>query len=237
MKTLIINGSLKGEASHSYMVASRFARGIEATADAQTEVIELKNMNISHCVGCFGCWKVTPGQCVIRDDMDIIRDKIMESDNIILSFPLYFFGVSSKMKTMLDRLLPFKMPYKGRHATEDNLLIMDYRYDFSDKRLILVSSCAHSSTDIVYDSVTREFDMICGKDNYTKVFCPQGEILELDQMKPILNKYLNGIEDAGKEFGINRKLSEETARKVCAPLIPVRAVEKMMTGYWDNYPQ
>ena len=237
MKTLIINGSLKGEASHSYMVASRFARGIEATADAQTEVIELKNMNISHCVGCFGCWKVTPGQCVIRDDMDIIRDKIMESDNIILSFPLYFFGVSSKMKTMLDRLLPFKMPYKGRHATEDNLLIMDYRYDFSDKRLILVSSCAHSSTDIVYDSVTREFDMICGKDNYTKVFCPQGEILEIDQMKPILNKYLNGIEDAGKEFGINRKLSEETARKVCAPLIPVRAVEKMMTGYWENYPQ
>ena len=237
MKTLIINGSLKGEASHSYMVASRFARGIEATADAQTEVIELKNMNISHCVGCFGCWKVTPGQCVIRDDMDIIRDKIMESDNIILSFPLYFFGVSSKMKTMLDRLLPFKMPYKGRPATEDNLLIMDYRYDFSDKRLILVSSCAHSSTDIVYDSVTREFDMICGKDNYTKVFCPQGEILELDQMKPILNKYLNGIEDAGKEFGINRKLSEETARKVCAPLIPVRAVEKMMTGYWENYPQ
>ena len=235
MKTLIINGSLKGEASHSYMVASRFARGIEATADAQ--VIELKNMNISHCVGCFGCWKVTPGQCVIRDDMDIIRDKIMESDNIILSFPLYFFGVSSKMKTMLDRLLPFKMPYKGRHATEDNLLIMDYRYDFSDKSLILVSSCAHSSTDIVYDSVTREFDMICGKDNYTKVFCPQGEILELDQMKPILNKYLNGIEDAGKEFGINRKLSEETARKVCAPLIPVRAVEKMMTGYWENYPQ
>lgn len=237
MKTLIINGSLKGEASHSYMVASRFARGIETTADAQTEVIELKNMNISHCVGCFGCWKVTPGQCVIRDDMDIIRDKIMESDNIILSFPLYFFGVSSKMKTMLDRLLPFKMPYKGRHATEDNLLIMDYRYDFSDKRLILVSSCAHSSTDIVYDSITREFDMICGKDNYTKVFCPQGEILELDQMKPILNKYLNGIEDAGKEFGINRKLSEETARKVCAPLIPVRAVEKMMTGYWENYPQ
>ena len=237
MKTLIINGSLKGEASHSYMVASRFARGIETTADAQTEVIELKNMNISHCVGCFGCWKVTPGQCVIRDDMDIIRDKIMESDNIILSFPLYFFGVSSKMKTMLDRLLPFKMPYKGRHATQDNLLIMDYRYDFSDKRLILVSSCAHSSTDIVYDSVTREFDMICGKDNYTKVFCPQGEILELDQMKPILNKYLNGIEDAGKEFGINRKLSEETARKVCAPLIPVRAVEKMMTGYWENYPQ
>ena len=237
MKTLIINGSLKGTRSHSYMVAERFAKGIEESSGAVTEVIELKDMDIRHCVGCFGCWKVTPGQCVIRDDMDVIREKILESDNIILSFPLYFFGVSSKMKTMLDRLLPFKMPYKGRHATEDNLLIMDYRYDFSDKRLILASSCAHASTDIVYDSVTREFDMICGKGNYTKVFCSQGEILELDQMKPILNKYLNGIEAAGKEFGINRELSEETAQKVCAPLIPVRAVEKMMTGYWEDYPQ
>lgn len=237
MKTLVINGSLKGGESHSYMVAKSFVDGVVLETGSEVEVIELGKMNINHCVGCFGCWKATPGKCVIRDDMDIIREKILESDNIVLCFPLYFFGVSSKMKTMLDRLLPFKMPYKGKHASEDDLIIMDYRYDFSDKRLILVSSCAHASSDIVYDAVTREFDMICGRGNYTKIFCPQGEILLLDQMKPILNKYLNGVREAGREFGKNRSLSEETTRKVCGPLIPVRAVEKMMTGYWQDYPQ
>ena len=237
MKTLIINGSLKGESSHSMMVAEKFAEGLNISAAGETRVIELGNMNIEHCRGCFACWKVTPGRCAIRDDMDIIKDAILESDVVILSFPLYFFGMSSKMTTMLNRLLPLKMPYKGKLATKENPVIMDFRYDLSHKKLVLVSSCAHASTDMVYDAVTTQFDMICGKDNYTTVFTPQGEILMLDKMKPILNAYLEKVKKAGEEFGREGKLCEETHRNVCAPLIPVRAVEKMMTGYWEEYPQ
>ena len=67
--------------------------------------------------------------------MDIIKDAILESDIIVLSFPLYFFGMSSKMTTMLNRLLPLKMPYKGKLATEDNPIIMDFRYDSLSEEL------------------------------------------------------------------------------------------------------
>ncbi|MGN0379808.1 MAG: flavodoxin family protein [Butyrivibrio sp.] len=237
MKTLVINGSLKGEASHSMMVARKFVEGIMEATGTEVRILELGPMNINHCRGCFACWKVMPGTCAIRDDMDIIKEAILESDIIVFSFPLYFFGMSSKMTTMLNRLLPLKMPYKGRLATEDNPIIMDFRYDLGNKKLVLVSSCAHASTDMVYDAVTTQFDMILGKDNYTTVFTPQGEILMLDKMKPILNAYLNKVKDAGVEFGQNGSLSDETHKKVCAPLIPVRAVEKMMTGYWEDYPQ
>lgn len=237
MKTLIINGSLKGDASHSMMVARSFADGMREASDCETEELGLDGLDINHCTGCFCCWKVTPGQCAIKDDMETVRRKIIESDVIILSFPLYFFGVSSKMKTMLDRLLPLKMPYKGRLATEDNPIIMDFRYDLSGKKLVLVSSCAHASTDIVYDAVTKEFDLICGPGNYTTVFCPQGEILMLDKMDAILKNYLGKVRAAGAEFAANGELCEKTHDAVCAPLIPVRAVEKMMTGYWEDYPQ
>lgn len=237
MKTLIINGSLKGDASHSMMVARSFADGLREASDCGIEELELGKLEINHCTGCFGCWKVTPGQCVIKDDMDTVRRKMLESDVIILSFPLYFFGISSKMKTMLDRLLPFKMPYKGRLATKDDPVIMDFRYDFGGKKLVLVSSCAHASTDIVYEAVTKEFDLICGPGNYTAVFCPQGEILMLDKMQPILNNYLGKVRAAGAEFARCGSLDEKTRAAVCAPLIPVRAVEKMMTGYWEDYPQ
>ncbi len=237
MKVLLINGSMKGGRSHSLKVAKSFVAGLAAETDAQVEELELGKLNIKHCVGCFSCWKTTPGQCAIHDDMDMVREQILASDVIVLSFPLYCFGVSSIVKTMIDRLLPFKLPYNGRLATEDNINILDFRYDFSDKRLVLVSSCAHASTDYVYESVTREFDLICGIGKYTTVFCPQGEILELEQMKPIFNNYLNKVESAGREFAVNGNLSEETHRKVCAPLVPVRAVEKMMSGYWNSYPQ
>lgn len=237
MKILIINGSLKGEASHSYMVAKEFVAGLNENLQNECEVVELGKLNINHCVGCFGCWKVTPGKCVIKDDMQMLTDKILDSDIVIFSFPLYFFGLPSKLVTMLNRLLPLKMPYKGRLAAEDNLIIMDYRYDLSHKKLVLISSCAHASTDIVYEPVKSQFDMICGKDNYTTIFCPQGEILMLDKMQPILKNYLHKVHKAGEEFAQEGKLSDETHKKVCAPLIPVRAVEKMMTGYWEDYPQ
>ena len=237
MKTLIINGSLKGKESHSYMVAEKFAEGLVNSAKTEVRTIDLGSANIEHCRGCFACWKVTPGKCAIRDDMDIITAAILESDVIIFSFPLYFFGLSSKMTTMLNRLLPLKMPYKGKLATESDPVIMDFRYDMSGKKLVLVSSCAHASTDMVYDAVTTQFDMVCGKGNYTTVFTPQGEILMLDKMKPILTAYLGKVKAAGEEFGREGMLSDETHNKICAPLIPVRAVEKMMTGYWEDYPQ
>lgn len=76
-----------------------------------------------------------------------------------------------------------------------------------------------------------------GPGNYDTVFCPQGEILMLEQMKPILSVYLNKVKEAGRELAKEGRLSEATHKKVCAPLIPVRAVEKMMTGYWQDYPQ
>ena len=166
----------------------------------------------------------------------IISD-ILDSDVIILCFPLYFFGVSSPMKTLMDRLLPLKMPYKGCLSTEENPVIMDFRHDLSKKRLVLISSCAHASTDVVYEPVTKQFDLAWGPGNYDTVFCPQGEILMLEQMKPILSVYLNKVKEAGRELAKEGRLSEATHKKVCAPLIPVRAVEKMMTGYWQDYPQ
>lgn len=237
MKVLLLNGSLQGEKSHSLMVARKFVEGICEKSDATVNELHLGKLKIEHCTGCFCCWKVTPGQCAIKDDMELVRKEILDSDIIIMSFPLYFFGVSSKMKTLLDRLLPFKMPYDGRLATEENLSIMDFRYDFSGKKLVLVSSCAHASTDFVYEPIIKQFDMAWGVGNYETVFCPQGEILMLDQMKPILNAYLTKVKQAGCELIENGTITEETHKKVCAPLIPVRAVEKMMSGYWKDYPQ
>ena len=235
MKTLIINGSLKNDNSNTLMVAKKFAEGIQSSSGSELEIIHLSQMKIEHCVGCFCCWKVTPGQCAIRDDMDIIREKIMESDVIILSFPLYFFGVSSKMKAVIDRLLPFKYPFNGRLATDEQMAILDFRPSLSGKKFVIVSSCAYASTEYVFEGVDKQFDLIFEPGNYTSVYCPQGEILKLEQMKPILNAYLNKVFKAGEEFGNEGVLSASTAKLMRSTLVPPKAVEKMMTGYWQSF--
>jgi hypothetical protein len=54
-------------------------------------------------------------------------------------------------------------------------------------------------------------------------------------MKSILNAYLNKVHKAGEEFGREGAFSEQTAKLMRSTLVPPKAVEKMMTGYWQSF--
>ena len=43
-------------------------------------LIDLSGLQITNCVGCFGCWTKTPGKCVIRDDAVKVYPCIEDSD-------------------------------------------------------------------------------------------------------------------------------------------------------------
>ena len=45
--------------------------------------IDLSQLNIANCVGCFGCWTKTPGRCVIRDDAVKVYPLIAGSEAVL----------------------------------------------------------------------------------------------------------------------------------------------------------
>ena len=49
----------------------------------QTELLELRHLNIRPCTGCLGCWTKTPGRCVQRDDMDRVYAAIAAADVVV----------------------------------------------------------------------------------------------------------------------------------------------------------
>ena len=100
MKVLVLNGSPKGEKSNTLNITKAFLDGF--SADTEIEYITVKKETIKPCMGCFSCWSRTPGECVIKDDMQKIYEKINSADIIIESFPLYFFGMPSQMKALTD---------------------------------------------------------------------------------------------------------------------------------------
>ena len=65
----------------------------------------LNTMHIKPCQNCGGCEKT--GICVINDDMLEISRAIREADRIILSSPIFFFGLSAQSKIMIDRCQAF----------------------------------------------------------------------------------------------------------------------------------
>lgn len=58
-------------------------------------------MNIAACKGCDFCSH--NADCVIQDDMQILYKQLKESQIITLSYPLYFSGLPSPLKALIDR--------------------------------------------------------------------------------------------------------------------------------------
>ncbi len=78
----------------------------EALKGAQSQQVEVEKlivdkMKITPCREYYGCLK--DGNCVIRDDMDIIYPKLVEADGIIVASPMFFYGVTAQLKVLIDR--------------------------------------------------------------------------------------------------------------------------------------
>ena len=38
-------------------------------------ILDLREMDIRYCIGCFGCWLKTPGKCIVADgSRDVCRE-------------------------------------------------------------------------------------------------------------------------------------------------------------------
>jgi multimeric flavodoxin WrbA len=68
---------------------------------AKVEEIVLRDLKISPCLEIYGCMQA--GECAIKDDFQIIRDKILASQGLILGSPVFFYTVSSHTKILMDR--------------------------------------------------------------------------------------------------------------------------------------
>ncbi|KJR41306.1 NADPH-dependent fmn reductase [Candidatus Magnetoovum chiemensis] len=58
-------------------------------------------MKIAPCANCGGCEKT--GECVIKDEMQQVYDAIKEGERFILVSPVFFFGLPSQIKALIDR--------------------------------------------------------------------------------------------------------------------------------------
>ncbi len=225
MKVLVINGSPKGVRSNTYRLTKAFAEGM---GEAEFREAFVSKLEIKPCLGCFSCWNKTPGACVLRDDMTAVLADMLWADVILWSFPLYYFSVPGGLKNLVDRQLPMVLPFMqadtefGGHPT---------RYDMSGKRHVVISTCGFYTAKGNYDGVTAIFDHLCGKGNYTAIFCGQGELFRVKELNARTEEYLSYVRNAGQEF-VGAGISQETRDKLEALLFPREVFEAMADASW-----
>ena len=102
MKVLAFNASPR-EGGNTDALIDEALRGA-SNAGAKVEKISLQALNIKFCTGCRGCKDPGyRGYCVLEDKMHDIYPKIVESDAIIIGFPIYTGRECAQLSTFLDR--------------------------------------------------------------------------------------------------------------------------------------
>lgn len=101
-KVLVISASPR-KGGNSDTLCDEFIRGAREAGN-DVEKVFLRDKKIGYCTGCGVCNNTH--QCVQRDDMAGILDKMVRADVIVLATPVYFYTMDGQMKTLIDRTVP-----------------------------------------------------------------------------------------------------------------------------------
>jgi multimeric flavodoxin WrbA len=100
MKITGIQGSPRGRHSSTLKLLDSALAGAQENG-AEIEIIDITKAQIKYCKGCASCYRTS--KCVQPDDFNVVFDKILASDGLVVASPVYFNSVSAQLKTFIDR--------------------------------------------------------------------------------------------------------------------------------------
>jgi multimeric flavodoxin WrbA len=95
-------GSARKKHTHDAVV--QFLSNLQSMGDIEYEIVRLHDYRLEYCRGCKVCFEKGEQHCPLKDDRDVLIEKMMAPDGVVLASPNYSFQVSAIMKAFLDRL-------------------------------------------------------------------------------------------------------------------------------------
>jgi multimeric flavodoxin WrbA len=125
MKITILNGNPAPSTFDSYLAQVKVS--LEAKAHTVTQ-LDLRDMPLRYCIGCWGCWVKTPGECVSRDASLEMDRAVINSDFVLWAAPLKMGFPAALLKMAQDKHLPLIHPYMVVDHNESHHLKRYARY-------------------------------------------------------------------------------------------------------------
>lgn len=111
MKIVVLKSSPHKNGS-SNMLADQFIKGAEENGH-EIVTFDVARMNMHPCIGCDRCGM--NGECVHKDDNGIIRDNLLSADMVVFVTPIYYFGMTAQLKTVIDRFYSYTTELSNKH--------------------------------------------------------------------------------------------------------------------------
>ncbi len=140
--------------------------------EIDAEIIDTRKVDVAPCVGCFGCWIKTPGQCVRSDDAAEIAKKLAQAEQVVYVTRVRCGCYDIPMKTVLERMLPMQQAFLRIHEGE----VHHVQRDVAKKEAIVI---AYGAKDEEEQTVFKHMIARNAKNmnwvEYRVVFCEESE--------------------------------------------------------------
>ena len=118
MKVIALNGSPRKE----WNTALLLKKALEGAASkgAETELINLYDLNYKGCISCFSCKAKggkSYGRCAVKDDLKPVFMKIELADAVLFGSPIYLGSITGETQSFLERLVFPYLTYTDPPAT------------------------------------------------------------------------------------------------------------------------
>ena len=120
MKIVVLTGSPRRNGNTNHL-AGQFIKGAEE-AGHEVYRFDCAQRKVSPCIACNRCGM--NGTCVFDDDFVELRQHIVDADMVVFATPMYYFGFSAQLKTVIDRFYAINGQIKG--VTKRSALLMAY---------------------------------------------------------------------------------------------------------------
>jgi multimeric flavodoxin WrbA len=229
MDILALNsGPRDNETSKTELVLQKFLEGARR-AGAVTETLYLKNYTIKHCLGCFECWVKTPGRCVQKDDMaEILFDRYLQSDLVVLATPIYHGTMNARMKLFVERCLPMMDPL----AEAPEAGGVPHRFEKMPR--VVALSVAGYWDQSVFQPLSLTWRMSLGNDLIAEIYRNSSEFLSVPEFTTQVQPVLDALAQAGEEVVRQGKVNPETMAALTQPLAPADTLMRLSREFWEK---
>ncbi len=109
-KVLILSGSPR-RGGNSDILCDEFSRGAVEAGHEVTK-INVAEKKVAPCLACYAC--KDSGNCVHKDDMADILQKMIDADVLVLASPVYFYSIDAQLKALIDRTVARWLEVKNK---------------------------------------------------------------------------------------------------------------------------
>jgi multimeric flavodoxin WrbA len=88
---------------NTHKAVMQFMNNLKELGEIEYEIVTLSDYTLGQCRGCRLCFEKGEEFCPLKDDRDILFDKINASDGVVFATPNYCFQMSGIMKVFVDR--------------------------------------------------------------------------------------------------------------------------------------